>query len=124
MKHNEILARCPVCESKMVISELKCESCGTSVQGRFDIPVLCQLPRDLYEFLLVFVRSRGVIREVERELGISYPTVRARLDSVIAALGFGDRVPDVDRDHIIEMLEQGEISPEEAEKMLRGEEEE
>ena len=122
MKHNEILARCPVCESNMVISELKCESCGTSVQGRFDIPVLCQLPRDLYDFLLVFVRNRGVIREVERELGISYPTVRSRLDDVLAALGGGAR-PSVDREHVIALLEQGEITAEDAEKMLRGEEE-
>jgi hypothetical protein len=122
MKHNEILARCPMCESKMVISELKCESCGISMQGRFDVPVLCQLPRDLYDFLLVFVRNRGVIREVERELGISYPTVRSRLDDVLAALGGGVR-PGVDRERVIALLEQGEITAEDAEKMLRGEEE-
>ncbi len=124
MKHKDILATCPVCESRMVISELKCESCGTSVQGRFEIPGLCQLPPDLYQFLLVFVKNRGVIRDVERELGISYPTVRARLDAVLGALGFRGRVAEVDRERVIGMLEQGEISAEEAERLLRGEAEE
>ncbi|OYD16392.1 hypothetical protein CH330_02965 [candidate division WOR-3 bacterium JGI_Cruoil_03_51_56] len=124
MKRKEILTTCPVCNSSMVISELRCESCGTSVKGKFKIPILCQLPSGLYEFLLVFVKNRGVIREVEQELGISYPTVKARLDAVLAALRFGDQVRTADREHIIGMLEQGEISAEEAEKLLRGETEE
>lgn len=122
MKQKTMVSRCPVCESGMAISELKCESCGTSVRGRFEIPQLCRLPEDLYEFVLVFVRNRGVIREVEKELGISYPTVRARLDSVIAALGYDAPPPEVDKDDVIRRLEAGDISPEDAERLLRGEE--
>jgi hypothetical protein len=121
MKSRPMVSRCPVCESGMTISELKCESCDTSVRGRFEIPELCRLPDDLYQFTLVFVRNRGVIREVEKELGISYPTVRARLDSVISALGFDRTRPEVDKDDIIRRLEAGEISPEAAERLLRGE---
>jgi hypothetical protein len=123
MERKSMVSRCPVCESGMVISELKCERCGTSVRGTFQVPQLCRLPEDLYEFTLVFVRNRGVIREVEKELGISYPTVRARLDSVIAALGFDTPRPEVDKDSVIRRLEAGEISPEDAERLLRGEEE-
>ena len=124
MKQNKLVSHCPVCSSGMDITELTCDSCGTSVRGRFVLPELCRLPDDLYQFLLVFVRNRGVIREVERELGISYPTVRARLDAVLAALGAGKPAPDVDRQEIIARLEQGEITAEEAEKLLRGEAEE
>jgi hypothetical protein len=118
-----ILHRCPVCNSKVVITELSCDSCGTSVKGRFHIPELCRLPEDLYQFLLVFVKNRGVIREVEKELGISYPTVRSRLDAVLEALGVGAAQPAADKAQVLEMLERGEITPEEAEKMLRGESE-
>ncbi len=123
MKSKSMVSRCPVCESGMAISELRCERCGTSVRGRFEVPELCRLPDDLYQFTLVFVRNRGVIREVEKELGISYPTVRARLDSVISALGFNTPRPEVDKDDVIRRLESGEISPEDAERLLRGEEE-
>ncbi|MBM3331060.1 DUF2089 domain-containing protein [candidate division WOR-3 bacterium] len=116
-----MVSRCPVCESGMAVSELTCEACGTSVRGRFQVPDLCRLPDELYQFLLVFVKNRGVIRDVEKELGISYPTVRSRLDAVLAALGFGEQVGRSGSNEVIEMLERGEITPEEAEKMLRGE---
>jgi hypothetical protein len=104
----------------MAVTELTCESCGTSVRGRFAVPVLCRLPEDLYQFLLVFVKNRGVIRDVEKEMGISYPTVRSRLDAVLAALGFGEQAERQDSSQVIEMLERGEISAEDAEKLLRG----
>jgi len=66
------------------------------------------------------VKNRGVIRDVEKELGISYPTVRSRLDAVLAALGFANQAASAGSNEVIEMLERGEISPEEAEKLLRG----
>lgn len=119
MTGRAMVTRCPVCDSGMSVSELSCESCGTSVRGRFQVPELCRLPDDLYGFLLVFVKNRGVIRDVEKELGISYPTVRSRLDAVLAALGFGEQVGKVDSEQVIQMLERGEVSPEEAERLLR-----
>jgi len=120
MPRRTLVSRCPVCESGMAVSELTCEACGTSVRGRFPVPDLCRLPEDLYGFLVVFIKNRGVIRDVEKELGISYPTVRSRLDAVLAALGFTEQVGAADSGQVIEMLERGEISPEEAEKLLRG----
>jgi len=123
MARRGLVSRCPVCDSGMAVSELTCESCGTSVRGRFPVPDLCRLPDELYQFLVVFVKNRGVIRDVEKELGISYPTVRSRLDAVLAALGFTEQVGRADRSQVIEMLERGEITPEEAEKLLRGESE-
>lgn len=122
MASKGLVSRCPVCEAGMAVSELTCESCGTSVRGRFPVPDLCRLPDDLYQFLVVFIKNRGVIRDVEKELGISYPTVRSRLDAVLAALGFAENAGRADSNQVIEMLERGEITAEEAEKMLRGEE--
>jgi hypothetical protein len=124
MARKGLVSRCPVCDSGMAVSELTCESCGTSVRGRFPVPDLCRLPDDLYQFLVVFVKNRGVIRDVEKELGISYPTVRSRLDAVLAALGFIESGDRGESSRVIEMLERGEITAEEAEQMLRGEGEE
>jgi hypothetical protein len=121
MARKTMVSQCPVCGSGMAVSELTCESCGSALRGRFQIPSLCCLPDDLYQFLLVFIKNRGVIRDVEKELGISYPTVRSRLDAVLAALGYGEQAGRTDSNQVIEMLERGEITPEEAEKMLRGE---
>ncbi len=123
MARRTMVSQCPVCDSGMSVSELTCESCGSSLKGRFQVPSLCCLPDDLYQFLLVFIKNRGVIRDVEKELGISYPTVRSRLDAVLEALGFGEQVARSNSNEVIEMLERGEITPEEAEKMLRGESE-
>jgi hypothetical protein len=119
MANAKIVSRCPVCDSGLAVSELTCESCGTSVRGRFRVPDLSRLPDDLYGFMIVFIKNRGVIRDVEKELGISYPTVRSRLDALLAALGFGEQVGKEDSGRVIEMLERGEITPEEAEKLLR-----
>jgi hypothetical protein len=80
---------CPVCQGEMEIRELECKSCDLQVRGhfgrgsRFD-----QLSPEQSAFLEVFLRSRGILRDVESALGISYPTVRARLDNLLAALGF------------------------------------
>ena len=120
MGTKKIVAKCPVCDSSMVISEVHCEGCGTSLRGRFEIPLLCQLPEEHHQFLMVFIKNRGVIRDVERELGISYPTVRSRLDGLLSALGFTGRMESVEASHVIEMLDRGEISAGEAERMLRG----
>jgi hypothetical protein len=79
------------------------------------------LPDELYQVLLVCIKNRGVIRDVETERGISYPTVRSRLDVVLAALGYGEPGAASRSNEVIEKLERGEITPEEAEKLLRGE---
>ena len=84
--------KCPICNQKLTITEVACDTCGTRIQGRFDGCRFCALSPEEANFLLVFIRNRGSIKDVERELGVSYPTVRAALDNLIAAL---DRVGDV-----------------------------
>ncbi len=78
--------KCPICHQKLTITEVACDTCGTRMQGKFDGCRFCSLSPEEAHFLLTFIRNRGSIKDVERELGISYPTVRAALDNLIAAL--------------------------------------
>ncbi len=82
------LGRCPVCGNKMNVTRLHCDSCDSTLEGRFEACVFCRLSQEQQIFMAVFLKSRGNIKEVERELGISYPTVRSRLDLILEALGY------------------------------------
>lgn len=124
--------RCPVCDHEMKISRLTCTFCPTKIEGEFSSCKFCRLPSEQLVFIESFIKCRGNIKEVEKELGISYPTVRSRLDSVIEALGYGaekEKEPDGDRGNsaeeslrrreILEALERGEISAQEASRQMR-----
>jgi hypothetical protein len=78
------------------VSQLKCPDCQIVIEGDFSLPALIRLTPAQLDFVEVFIKNRGVIREVERELGVSYPTVRARLDEVIETLGFNLRADAAD----------------------------
>jgi len=119
-----------MCEAELVVTHLRCQQCGTGLEGVFHLTKFDRLSRDQLRFVDVFVKNRGVIRDVERELGISYPTVRSRLDEVISALGY-DAAPEDDvstareaapsprRREILDRLAGGEITPDEAVAQLR-----
>lgn len=119
--------RCPVCDHEMKITKLTCTHCPTKIEGEFSTCKFCRLPAEQLIFIEAFIKCRGNIKEVEKELGISYPTVRSRLDSVIEALGYrveGDREKDFQgeslrRQGILEALERGEITTEEATRQMR-----
>lgn len=83
----ELTGRCPICEAELTVTHLRCQRCGTGLDGTFHLTKFDRLSREQLRFVDVFMKNRGVIRDVERELGISYPTVRSRLDEVIRALG-------------------------------------
>jgi hypothetical protein len=117
-----IPGQCPVCGGRLAVSELSCPSCDTTVRGTLDLCEFCQLPPEDLRFLRTFLRCRGNIKDVERELGISYPTVRGRLDSLLEKLGYQKVVPKMGKQEKLEILaklERGEISPEEALKALK-----
>lgn len=80
------ITQCPVCDAALRVTELSCVRCDTRLQGAFAAPPLAQLPEEHQRFVATFVLCRGVIRDVERALGVSYPTVRARLDAAVQAL--------------------------------------
>lgn len=106
--------------------ELECSECGTSVRGHFLPCRFCQLEPEHLQFLEVFLRHRGMLSGVERELGISYPTARNKLDALLLALGIvpttiqqEDGQISAQQQEILDMLEQGQITAEEAVRKLR-----
>jgi len=113
---------CPICRNPLVITELHCDHCDTTVKGRFTTNSLQRLNREQLEFVEIFIKCRGNIKEVERELGISYPTVRNRLEQVIESMGYPAQKLNPEeskrRKEILERLNRGEISTEEALKYL------
>lgn len=123
--------KCPVCDGNFHISELTCDSCGSVLRGTFGTSHFNRLDKDQANFLEVFLRCRGVLNAVERELGISYPTVRSRLDAVLEALNLTPAAqpehPSEKREErakgrqdILDRLERGELTAEEASAALRG----
>jgi hypothetical protein len=110
--------RCPACEGPLSVKALYCEACGTEVVGRFLPNEFALLPREHLDFLRLFVKTRGNLKEVERILGVSYPTVRARLDALLKALGY-EAGEEGDRLQVLEALRRGEISVEEAVARLK-----
>lgn len=89
MPHDAI-ATCPICSGELAVTRLHCRSCGTTLEGDFNVGRFARLSRDQFALLESFLRSKGNLKEMERELGISYPTVRARVDALLRALGLGD----------------------------------
>lgn len=115
MKNN--LSNCPVCDGALTITKYNCEKCDTEITGRFKPDRFSKLSEDQINFIELFVLKRGSIKEIEKELNISYPTVRNKLDEVIKALGHKVE-KDTSRIDILNMLNNGEISSEEAEELL------
>jgi hypothetical protein len=87
---HDVIATCPVCSDELTITRLHCRSCGSALEGEFGVGRFGRLDREQMNLLESFLRSRGNLKEMERELGISYPTVRGRVDALVRALGLSD----------------------------------
>jgi hypothetical protein len=87
---HDVIATCPVCSGELTIARLHCRSCGTALEGEFGVGRFGRLDREQMGLLESFLRSRGNLKEMERELGISYPTVRGRVDALIRSLGLSE----------------------------------
>ena len=113
-----IPTNCPSCNARMNITELKCIKCNTTVQGNFPINKLMSLSEEDREFLITFLRSRGNIKEVQERIGISYPTVKNKLDKLLTALGLTNEMQTPSRTEILDALKNGKISADEAVNLL------
>ena len=113
-------ANCPVCNSRLAVTRLTCPSCETELSGAFASCEFCVLTDDDREVLRVFLASRGNMKELERHLGVSYPTARARFDGLLARLGIerGSVSPTGNRLELMEQVARGEIDVDEAMKRL------
>lgn len=117
---------CPICQSELEIVRLHCNSCDTALEGHFAMGHFSNLTPDQLNFIFTFVRVEGKLNRMEQELNLSYPTIRNRLHEVIRSLGYEpgkDETPEIDTRMVISDLESGKISPDQAMRMLRGEEE-
>lgn len=119
----QVISKCPVCNSELKVTRLKCAGCDTVIENDFRLSKFDYLSAEDLYFTETFIRCRGNIKEVEKELKISYPTVRAKLDGIIKALGYEaeDKKDEemIKREAVLKALEQGEISAEEAIKKLK-----
>jgi len=119
----KVLEQCPSCGGPLEITRLNCTSCGTIVLGRYEPCPFCKLSPEDTRFLLTFVRCRGNVKEMERELDISYWTIRRKLDELIEALGM-PAGPAEEEDTtaqqlaILEQVNRGELDVAEASKIL------
>jgi hypothetical protein len=117
---------CPVCGDAMVITTLHCPNCDVTVQGRFTLGRLALLSPEQLEFVEVYLRCDGKIKRVEDELGISYPTVRNRLNDIITTMGYeapgseNSELSGEQRRRVLDDLAAGRISSEDAVELLRG----
>jgi hypothetical protein len=109
--------QCPACGGIMQVTGLECSNCRTTVGGEFELDEFFKLNAEQLLFAKTFIRNRGNIKDIEKELGISYPTVRNKLDELIEVLGFKVEQKEKERKErkqILNQLANGEISSDEA----------
>ncbi len=122
---NPVITTCPVCGEQLTVTSLHCRKCDTTIEGFFELGRLARLSPEQVKYVETFIRCEGKFNRMERELGISYPTLRGRLTDIIRQLGFPvgpepQLLSDEERHRILDDLTNGKISPEEAMKMLEG----
>ncbi len=130
----QVVGQCPVCGDELSVTRLHCRTCDTTIEGRFALdPAAARFTPEQWAFAETFIRCGGKINRVEKELDLSYPAVRARLDDLILALGYDPHaeaeedgkleenagVSEEERRRILDDLAKGNISSEEAMRRLR-----
>jgi hypothetical protein len=122
------ITSCPSCRRPLQVTELTCPDCEIKLQGRFERGCkFCALDPEQRRLLDVFLSCRGVVRDMEKALGLSYPTVRGRVDALLAALGYAPAKAEAEskedraerRREVIDRLAAGEIDADEAAAALR-----
>ena len=116
---------CPACNASLMVTRLTCPNCGTEVTGSFQPDLFSRLAPNDFDFVVLFVKSRGNVKEMERELGISYWTIRSRLNEIVVQLGLESPAPSATaasaaetaaarRQQILEQLNAGQMTVSEA----------
>lgn len=116
--NNNTLDKCPFCEGHLKIQKVRCAKCGIAVEGEFRTSRLALLSWEEQQFIEMFVLASGSLKEMAKRMDITYPTVRSRLDHIIASLKA--RIQEDDRkNQILDALEKGEITADKAAELLR-----
>jgi hypothetical protein len=129
---NDMPTKCPSCQSPLAVTRMTCSSCATEVNGVFNLGRLAALAEPHASLLEMFLRVRGNVKDMERLLGLSYPTVRARLEEALEAAGLDkEPVPAISeaelrhrRQLVLDKIQRGEISASDAAADLRALQEE
>jgi hypothetical protein len=126
------LSKCPVCDGELTVTRLHCDTCDTVIEGRFANAAFVGLTPEQMDFIETFVRCEGKLTRMQDEMALSYPTIRNRLQEVIRALGYepgrdepvdiSSEISNVKRLSVLEELDSGNISAEEAMRLLQAEE--
>ena len=121
-----LVTTCPVCGGGMHVERVACDVCRATLEAQFTLGWIGRLSREQLEFVRILVKNRGNINGVAGELQVAYNTARSRLDDIVAALGYAtaplpviERPERPDRKAILDRLSSGEISAEEATRLLR-----
>lgn len=118
---NPLSRRCPYCFGEMVVERLRCSHCHVAVEGSFESSPLTLLQPDQQALVVDYLKLDGSLKDLAAAKGVSYPTIRSRMDKVIEALNAAiDRGRSEQRSqNVLEALEKGEISADEAERLLK-----
>lgn len=117
----EVIGQCPICAGELHVTKLSCHQCSTEISGQFRLSKFNQISKENLYFIELFMKNKGNIKQLEKELNVSYPTVKKMLDEVIVQLGYTPEEEDKpDRETVLKQLADGEISKEEALKRLKG----
>lgn len=119
VKQLNLPASCPLCGESIEITRIKCGGCGCEINGSFKVGSFRLLPIEYQKFITVFLRHRGNIKQVEKELGISYPTINKMLDSINNVLKGTVEEKPLSRKEILDSIEKGEMSVKEATYILK-----
>ncbi len=119
---HEIIGICPVCGGKLGVTRLSCRQCGTEISGEFALSKFNALNREELAFAETFLRVQGSIREMEKEFGISYPTVKKNLETIIRKMGFEVKKK-TDQQEMLEKIRSGELTVDEAIQQIKAEQE-
>ena len=119
MSDSSIPPKCPSCGDRLIVVKLQCTSCGTEVNGEFDVCPVCKLEGRNRELFDLFMEARGNLKDVQRKLGVSYPTVRHRIENMFCELK--GEVPKMDPSQILKELSDGKIDVETASRLISGE---
>jgi hypothetical protein len=102
----------------LIVERVKIPESGIAIEGSFELPVLARLLEDDQVFVMAFIKSEGVIKEMEKIFGVSYPTIKNRLARIAEQLQFVETIPVSQQKDIVDALERGEITADEAIRRL------
>jgi hypothetical protein len=116
---SKLVTTCPSCHSGLKVTQLKCPECSLQIGQDAEIPALFRLEADELDFVVSFVKLSGSLKDMAAKLGLSYPTVRNRLDEIIEKLNENDATLEKQRTFILTSLEKGELTAKQAAKQLK-----